>query len=401
MHAIIFILIIVVFLVPGTHDARITSRISAAPSERYAEDFTTYTYKQTTEDIEWDTAHSALRLTRYDDIGQYHPVIAAYQDESSIMAWTDYRNGHADIYAQRLDGYGNKLWEVDVRVNSDTNRLDQSQPSIAIDENGYALIVWLETDTAYSAGNIYVQKLDITGNHLWSQDKPVNATGGSARDDLSMDYANGIILVAWADRNLTSGDIAAQKLDVNGHRLWGNDVHVSADGGNAFQWDPAVTINDSGEIMLAWSDNRGANVDIYAQSLDASGTRRWSSDLQVNSDSVSARHDQPALVMDATGHTLIAWCDQRDGKNIYAQRLNLSGSKTWTTDVRMNMQRGAVVTYDSPVVALNSDQHILLAWTEFHDEKYQFYTQTFDTAPGGNLRTGATGSAYGGTGRTG
>ena len=91
------------------------------------------------------------------------------------MVWEDHRNGNSDIYAQRLDLDGNRLWPEDLRVNSDSGTAGQNNPTVAA-AGGYAHVAW--GDGRNSRSEVYAQKLASDGNKEWPNDVLIG-TGGT------------------------------------------------------------------------------------------------------------------------------------------------------------------------------------------------------------------------------
>ena len=73
---------------------------------------------------------------------QVRPVIAGDSDGSAIITWVDYRNGNADVYAQRMHADGAPFVSDD-GVAVVTAAGDQNNVRFEYDTNGYATaIVW-------------------------------------------------------------------------------------------------------------------------------------------------------------------------------------------------------------------------------------------------------------------
>jgi hypothetical protein len=257
----------------------------AAPAETgvYTEGFATYTAKDYTENAEWDTWAHALRLSRIDNIGQYSPAVAMDRSGNAIVVWKDTGGSNCGIYAQKLDPNGNRLWAADVRVNEDISRFDRWRysPAVTLDEYGNIFVVW-EDIRNNGQEDIYAQKLDTNGNKLWVANVKVNSVSwdsSGATSWYSPDVAadgDGNVVVVWHDyRSGEHYDVYAQKLAPDGNHLWVNEVRVNSDGGT----DPVVVVDSTGRALIAWIGVGG----IYAQRLDANGNKLWGNDLRINS----------------------------------------------------------------------------------------------------------------------
>jgi hypothetical protein len=75
-------------------------------------------------------------------------------------------------------------------------------------------------------------------------------------------------IVTWQDPRLFDSygwDIFAQRIDSNRTRAWTNDLRVNTDSNNTYQGTPMIISNADGQALVAWTDNRNGNVQIYAQ----------------------------------------------------------------------------------------------------------------------------------------
>ncbi|NOZ72154.1 MAG: peptidase S8 [Chloroflexi bacterium] len=74
----------------------------------------------------------------------------------SVMAtWEDNRNGNSDIFIAwfKDDGSG---WETNQRINTDTGTALQTDPDVAMDANGNAVVVWTDRRNAATTPDAYV-----------------------------------------------------------------------------------------------------------------------------------------------------------------------------------------------------------------------------------------------------
>ena len=348
----------------------------------YEEDFSTYSYKDYVENTEWDIWAHTLRLARPDAISQDSPAIATDGSGNTVVVWEDDRNGDSDIYAQKLDANGNRLWVTDVRINSDSGVADQWYPAVAMDENGNAIVVWED----YRNGNldIYAQRLDASGNRLWTVGVRVNSDGGTKSQGnpaVAMD-TGGNAVVVWRDSRSGKSDIYGQKLDRNGSKLWAVDVRVNSDSGTASQLYPAVAVDRSGNAVVVWRDDRNGDSDAYAQRLDGSGNKVWAVDVRVNSDSGTGCQGDSAVAMDGGGNAVVVWSDDRNGHDdIYAQKLNGNGGKLWTVDVRINSD-SRIASRFAPAVAVDRSGNVIIVWEDHNSGHGEICAQRLD--PSGN-----------------
>ncbi len=263
---------------------------------------------------------------------QADPALVEDGSGGAIIVWRDSRSGSYDIYAQRVDAAGNMLWTTDgVALCSAAN--NQQYPELTSDGAGGAIVVWHD----YSSGadyEVYAQRVDASGSILWGADGTLVCTAANSqwRPRLASDGAGGAI-IAWYDwRNgVAANDIYAQRMDASGNPLWttGGVAICTASSTQDYPW---VVSDGFGGAIITWEDHRFGTEDIYAQRVDASGTVLWTTN---GSSLCSAAGDQKLakLVADGSGGAIITWEDERTGeKDIYARRINSTGILLWGTD---------------------------------------------------------------------
>ena len=256
--------------------------------------------------------------------GEQEAVITSDGRGGAIIAWTDSRGG-TDIYAQRLDASGNVLW-VTGGAAVCTAPGYQREPAIVSDGVGGAIVVWL--DTWNSSYDIYAQRMNESGTALWmpngvgicvrppTQERPRAASDGG-----------GGAIIAWYEGEFGNNfDIWAQRVDAFGNVLWvAGGVPVCTASGH--QVPPEIASDGVGGAIVSWGDGRiSSNWEIYAQRMDGSGSVLWTVD-GVALCSVPGYQEYPEIVSDGLGGAIIAWYDERSGSDsdIYAQRVSASG----------------------------------------------------------------------------
>jgi len=258
------------------------------------------------------------------------PQITSDGSGGALIAWQDFRSGTGDLYAQRVNSSGVAQWAADgVAISAAVS--SQDFPQLIADGSGGAFITW--QDFRSGTGNdIYVQRVDSSGTVRWRADGVAICTAADQQwsPRLVSDGSGGAI-ITWYDNRNGNYDIYAQRVNSTGEVQWTADgVSISTE--TNLQMYPQLIADGSGGAIITWYDYRSGNGDIYAQREDSSGTVRWTAD-GVAISLVSVDQSSPRLVSDGSGGAIITWYDDRSGNDdIYAQRVNSSGSVQWTTD---------------------------------------------------------------------
>jgi hypothetical protein len=303
------------------------------------------------------------------------------------ITWTDYRNTHADVYLHKIDINKNYIWGSERKVNSDTTNTNQlASRLIAINRTvGEATVeeiyvVW--TDYRNTNADIYLQKIDPDGNKLWVNDLKVNSDS-TTTDQLSPALASdgGNVFVTWSDNRGGNADIYLQKIDPDGNKLWVNDLLASSDG-SANAITPALVINNS-QVYLAWIDNRNDNNDLYSQTFDLDGNKIWSSDLKINDDLTGADQEQPQMIVNPSGQVIYAWVDDRNGNyDLYASGTGTTIPTPWG-NIALTI-RGSKKISNSPSVYKYSQNFTTNAQGELSLPNMEWDTYTI-TVSGGRI----------------
>jgi hypothetical protein len=293
---------------------------------------------------------------------QYTPSIVSDGAGGAIVAWMDYRVSNLDIYVQRVNASGVPQWTAN-GVALCTAIDDQVSPVLVSDGAGGAIAVW--TDFRSGTADIYARRVNASGVPQWTADGVALST--AANNQLSpavvSDGAGGAIAV-WHD--ISGGfdfDIYARRINASGTPQWtANGVALST----AFndQLYPVLISDGAGGAIAVWSDYRGGTGDIYARRINATGTPQWTADGVAICTAANAQ-EHPVLVADGAGGAIIAWDDRRAGVNsdLYIQRVNSAGTPQWTANGTVI----CTVTNDQEYPSITSDGAggAIVAWEDF------------------------------------
>ena len=258
--------------------------------------------------------------------------ICSDEHEGAIIVWEDRRNiatTNYDIYAQRIDQNGNRLWGANGTAICNASE-SQNGPAICMDEHGGAIISWLDNrNQSVTNTDIYAQRIDSNGNFNWTSNGTLICNDVSVQTYHKMiaDGTGGAI-IGWVDeRNGLLNDVYVQRVNSSGNTKWadnGTEVCKKAE-----QQMSLVLCNDGlGGAIIAWWDNR-VDGDIYAQYVNVTGNLKW----EANGTGIcnyTQSQREPAICKHDDGGVIITWRDRRAGESIYAQHIDLMGTTHWT-----------------------------------------------------------------------
>ncbi|MFX0135907.1 MAG: hypothetical protein ACFFDN_19855 [Candidatus Hodarchaeota archaeon] len=319
----------------------------------------------------------------------------------AIMTWRDGRNiltTDMDIYAQRVNSTGNIQWTFN-GIPITTENKPQVFPKICSDESGGAIITWDDhRDSELTSTDIYAQKVDINGIEKWTLNGTAITTEIEIQNDpkICNDGLGGAI-ITWKDnRSGIDYDIYAQRIDFNGSIMWTpNGTAIST--ANNDQTLQQICSDGAGGAIITWHDYRNGNWDIYAQRIDSNGNIMWTP----NGKSICTRSDNqvnPEICSDETGGAIITWCDERNlgstGLDIYAQRVDSNGAIQYNTNGMAICTADNVQRYAEICSAGNGDAFIV--WQDQRsDPNGDLYAQITNYVPSDGPSDGIPGISFG------
>jgi len=162
-------------------------------------------------------------------------------------------------------------------------------------------------------------------------------------------------LVAWEDNRgaVSLTDIYLQRVDAGGSVLWAQ-TGVAVCAADSNQASPALATDGANGAIVAWQDSRGGPAaDIYAQRVNASGSAQWTANGVAVCTAADVQQN-PAIISDGSGGAIVAWEDLRSGTyQLYASRVGGDGVvPTLLSLVDANAEAGHVaLRWSSPASA--------------------------------------------------
>jgi hypothetical protein len=211
----------------------------------------------------------------YKQFCDVNPVLCFGLDHY-LLSW-DYRPlawSSKDIFACRISKNGTILDSSYICINQ--ARGDQMYPSIAFDGSDF-LIAWQDhrMDTIGFRPSIYFTKVDTSGMVLDTLGMPIITDTLTKIQYPSLCFGGAKYLISFNDRRgntfqyAIDDDICASLLDQNGNPIDSAGIPLST----STQHQRMVASGFDGENhLLVWSDERGADFDLYGAIIDTSGT---------------------------------------------------------------------------------------------------------------------------------
>jgi uncharacterized delta-60 repeat protein len=245
--------------------------------------------------------------------------------------------GGYDMYVVKLDSNGNVVWTKTIGgSNSDVaNSIVQSS------DGGY--VVAGETLSFGASGrDIYVVKLDSSGNIVWTK------TIGGSWDDFAnsvIQSSDGGYVIAGYTQSFGASwyDIYVVKLDSSGNVIWSKTIG----GGNADVAYSIIQSSDGGYIVIGRTQSFGAGgYDVYVVKIDSSGNVLWTKTIGGGS-----ADEARSIIQSSDGGFAIAGYTQSFGAglyDIYVVKTGPLGDTCWSQGITNYVVSSVSSSFSSP-----------------------------------------------------
>lgn len=277
------------------------------------------------------------------------------------VEYTDSANlGDRDVLIRRKDATGMDVWNDSttggVLFVAQSGHYEMNP--IAIPSGDGVIVIY---EIYYSSGDfagdfdIAAQRIRSDGTLAW--EKPVTIANREGREHLRGAYTDGLgnVVVIFERTNgsdsTAQSDIVAARIDGDGTLGWGAGVIEVVVGGSPHSEENlSMQPDGNGGAVIAYelrymSGERKGDIDIIAQSISASGERKWIDPAAppIVSSIRNAYEVSPTLSIDSTGVTIAFEVfntpSARSGRPDFVgvQRLNANGRALWNGGQRASV----------------------------------------------------------------
>jgi hypothetical protein len=200
---------------------------------------------------------------------EYADAVVGTQDGGAVVAGytTSEGEGSRDVYVVKLDATGEAAW---------TQTIGGPGVDVArgVCEAGNGDLIVVGDTQSFGAGedDLYVIRLDEKGDEIWSNtyggDGPETAASGCVATD------DGIFVVgSTGSFHAMDRDIYLVKLDGDGDEVWTQMYNTL---GYDFDWaNNVIATDDGGYLIVGASNTQGRPMRAYLMKVAADGTRQW------------------------------------------------------------------------------------------------------------------------------
>lgn len=246
----------------------------------------------------------------------------------------DLTNG--DIYGQRLNGNGDRLWTnngiaiIIANLNQYPSYFSKASGGIP-DGAGGAIIAFDDERNDDGSGtnlDIFAQRINANGATLWASNGiPVSIATG--KQYLTAGVSDGAGGVVFSIADVTANKLYAQRITSAGNALWSvNGILLTNATENVYN---SSIINDgSGNTIFTYGSYTNGGDEIKAQKLNGAGNLLWGANGAIVSNASSNNSYNIVIVPSNNGSAIISWSDYRNnaisGGDIYASKILANGT---------------------------------------------------------------------------
>jgi mRNA-degrading endonuclease HigB of HigAB toxin-antitoxin module len=242
-----------------------------------------------------------------------YPEVAMDNNGNAIIAWYQSDGSNKQIF---MSEYRSGTWShpLDLADNISPDGQDAYDPQVAMDDNGNAIIAWYQSDgtkmqifmSEYRSGG-WAYPADLADN--------ISPDGEHVSDpQVAMDD-NGNAIITWAQSDGSNWQIFKSEYRSGG---WSHPAsladNISPDGQDAYiVCSPQVAMDDNGNAIITWEHRNGSNWQIF-KSEYRNGTWTHPAGLADNISPDGQIAYYPSVAMGNNGNAIITWA-QSDGIN--------------------------------------------------------------------------------------
>ncbi len=276
----------------------------------------------------------------------------AMDNQGNIIIVTWHYNSNNSHYEIIRDEYRNNTWSGPVVISSIPSQPYSSayRPSVTMDNNGNAIIVWEQ----WLSNSLIITEYR---NGVWSTPRIFNNLNNiSGRHSVAMND-QGYAVIAWESNNTIYNSEY-----ING--FWSGPMQISA--ANKDVNDPIVKINDIGNGIIVWSEDNFMSI---ASSELVQGV--WSVPNTIGS--TGNNITTPDLGMDSNGNAIVVW-EKSVGTGLRQIYKNEFNNNTWSGEQSVSTSGVFVINSD---LALSANGNAVITWQQTNNNVYQIYQTSY------------------------
>jgi mRNA-degrading endonuclease HigB of HigAB toxin-antitoxin module len=303
----------------------------------------------------------------------YNPQVAMDDNGNAIIVWMQSDGSNDQIFKSE---YKNSTWTHPENLSDNISPDGQAayDPQVAMDNNGNAIIVWKQSD----GSNRQIFKSEYrnsTWTHPENLSDNISSDGGRAEHpQVAMDNDGNAIIVWFQEVEAVYQVFMSQYLNNTWTHPSDLNDNISPDGQEAQSYQ--VAMDDNGNAIIVWSQSNGTDSQIFkSEYRDSTWTHPSGLNDNISPDGQGAELAQVA--MDNGGNAIIVWM-QLDGSNWQIFKSEYRDS-VWThpTGLNDNISPDGQDTLEYPKVAMDNNGNAIIVWTQSDGSNWQMFKSEY------------------------
>jgi hypothetical protein len=256
---------------------------------------------------------------------QVQSKVRATADGGCYIAWYDNETGGYDMYIQRLDPQGYKLFPPAGLQVADLSFSSTQDYGFGVDGADHAYLAF--RDDRYAGQQVTANVIAPDGTLVWGSAGVQLADSMNGNAPHLAATSTGVV-VGWT----LSPPVRLQKLDAAGVPLWGAGIVEQPSGSYTYTLCELQPSEDGG-VIASWVRGGGYTTPrhLYTQKYDAAGNRLWNGGSpRVVFDGGSLQLGYfPTFSTDGNGGAVFSWYDTGGSRHAYVQHIDAAGSEAF------------------------------------------------------------------------
>ncbi len=350
------------------------------PVDISADDARRTTYKREYRGGAWNAAAAVPPLAAFHDTDAWFSHSAMDNAGNAIIAWVQ---PSAPLDPQQLfvSEYRASAWTHPTDLSQDqinveaTTGLGVDAPAVAMDNDGNAIIAWIQDDDASDNQVFKSEYRSGEWAHPTALTDNISPNGEGAQEvRVAMDDDAHAVIV-W--KQFSGSFWYVYKAEYRSS-AWSVPTLLSARINPANQNcdSPRVAMDNQGNTIIIWTQSDGSKDQIFrAEYRNFAWTLPSSLTANISPDGQDA--DYPELAMDDNGNAIIVWAQSDGSKSRIFKSEYRNGSWTDPADLSAGISPPQSNAF-SPAVAMDNDGNAIIVWGQYDDGvKYQVFKSEY------------------------
>ena len=273
-------------------------------------------------------------------------------------------------------------WSDDPLINTSVSTASGEQviPHTAYTSDGHFYVGFFSSESGNY--NVRLQYYDFNGNAQWSDGGILisNHTQNSWLSDWDLTVDNtGNCVLAFNDIRDGNVNIFAYKISPAGNFEWGADG-IALTTATEDEFAPKICVNGANNTLVVWERSTSPHTELVLQRIEPDGTLTWGSQ-GVTYQTGSEDYTAPVGIGLSDDNFIVAFYRQTGPmysptRHVYAQKFDNSGSPVWSSDAAASTA-GGISGWTNLGVKPDGSDGILISWIDDrnNDMQLQGYVQ--------------------------